>query len=245
MALTPSRHGGADPRMPRSAESGTLPALNIKSKSHPASRKTICVNGWGGARNSGTRASDCLSLKQARGVIRAAHNAHAIGLPFNRHLTIHWERAGVPDDRQATATGAFLTLGRDWLRKRGARFAWSFVRESGDGKGGHAHILMHVPPDLAVDFGRRQRSWIKRVTGRRYRTGTIRTARIGGTLRAAWTAPAVYDVNLGVVVAYLLKGASRAAGEALGVPRLEPGGSVIGKRAGWSENLGAASVRTG
>ena len=228
-----------------SIKTGTLPAININPKSHSASESYAASSGWGGARNRADRTSDFLSLIQAAGIIRAAHNARAIGLPFNRHLTIHWERADVPDDRQAAATGAFLTLGRDWLRKRGARFAWSFVRESGDGKGGHAHILMHVPPDLAVDFGRRQRSWIKRVTGRRYRTGTIRTARIGGTLRAAWTAPAVYDVNLGVVVAYLLKGASRAAGEALGVPRLEPGGSVIGKRAGWSENLGAASVRTG
>jgi hypothetical protein len=197
--------------------------------------------GWGGARNSGSRTSDWLTVKQTAEIIAAAQFAACAGFPLNRHLTIHWEAAGIPDCQAAAATAAFLRLARDWLRKRGAPFAWVWVRENGDRKGSHVHILLHCRPELARDFAAMQRRWLRRVTGNPYRPRVIRTARIGGTLTAAQTAPAVYAKNLAVVVGYLLKGASPEAARALGLMRVESGGSIIGKRAGTSQNIGRSA----
>ncbi|NNC73163.1 MAG: hypothetical protein HKN78_09860, partial [Sphingomonadaceae bacterium] len=92
----------------------------IASAARPASASSSeQKQGWGGARNRADRVSDSLSLHQAEGIVRAARRACAIGLPFNRHVTIHLERAGVPDAEAAVAIGAYLTLARDFLRKRG------------------------------------------------------------------------------------------------------------------------------
>jgi hypothetical protein len=159
-------------------------------------------------------------------------------------VTVHWEAAGVPDCHSAKATAAFLTLARDWLRKCGKPFAWAWVRENGYAKGSHVHILMHCPPELARAFSGMQRRWLRRVTGRPYRARVIRTARIGGSLRAAETNRAVYAENLAAVVAYVLKGASQEAAGKLGLVRLVCGGRVIGKRAATSHNIGRTARET-
>ena len=43
------------------------------------------------------------------------------------------------------------------------------------------------------------------------------------------------------VVGYLLKGAEPDAAQVLGLSKIEAGGRVIGKRCGWSENIGDAA----
>lgn len=239
----------------KSAASSPAPPDNTGRKQRRAT--------WGGARNRRDRTSDCLSCKQATGIMSTAQTATAIGLPLNRHITIHWERAGVPDSEAAAATGRFLKLASDWVRsracalekqskefkspavsadaKKSSTFAWLWVRENDDGdgsKGSHVHILCHVP--AGVKLGRTRR-WLSRVTGRRYRKGSILTERIGGKAQAAATAPAVYQANLAEIVGYLLKGASPDAARALGLNRIEAGGRITGKRAGWSQNIGAAA----
>lgn len=223
---------------------------------------------WGGRRNSATRTSSSLSLNQATQIIEAAQFAAAIGLPFNRHVTIHWEQAGIPDCRAAWATGRFLKLAGDWVAKRGGRFskvernrqriAWAWVRENGDRKGSHVHILLHLPVNKIAGkngrpcadntpgkqrarLGNMSRRWLRSITGKPYRVGTIKTARIGGTANAAMTAPAAYQVNLAAVVGYILKGASPVAAQTLGLERLEAGGILIGKRAATSQNVGRAA----
>jgi hypothetical protein len=58
--------------------------------------------------------------------------------------------------------------------------------------------------------------------------------------------PEHHAVNLAVALGYVLKGASAEAAERFGMDRLEPGGLVIGKRCGTSQNIGkAARQRTG
>ena len=47
-----------------------------------------------------------------------------------------------------------------------------------------------------------------------------------------------YRANLDAVLAYLLKGADVAAGEALGLDRCGEGGKIIGKRCGRTQNVG-------
>jgi hypothetical protein len=43
------------------------------------------------------------------------------------------------------------------------------------------------------------------------------------------------------VLAYVCKGVSPADAAMLGLPKQEAGGWIIGKRAGWSQNIGAKS----
>lgn len=255
MPFSDASRASGNGEFPPIAISGTAVAITNISKSARPLEAEQGFNGWGGARNHADRSSASLSLKQATGIIEAAQFAAAIGLPFNRHVTIHWERAGIADNRAAAATGYFLKLGSDRLAKlvckvvkktgenRTAlpRLAWAWVRENdagGEGpKGSHVHILLHVPAELTWS-GWRVRRWLERITGHRYRAGVIKTARIGGSLGAA---PAAYEANLAAVVGYVLKGASGDVQRALGLDRIEAGGRIIGKRAGTSQNIGRAA----
>jgi hypothetical protein len=197
----------------------------------------------GGARNRADRVSEAVSLRQALGVLRAASAAQQAGQPLNRHVTIHWGLAGLSDDTAAWATGRFLTLVRDWLRKRGLRTCWAWVRENGGGKGSHVHILLHVPSDVPWS-GQRLRRWLERVTGQKMCARTIMTTRIGGRTDTAEKAPEVYLANLQTVVGYVLKGAALDAAERLGLDTRKPGGRIIGKRVAWSVNLGRSHHTT-
>jgi hypothetical protein len=179
------------------------------------------------------RRTESLSNHHANGVIEAALHARRIGLPFNRHMTIRLEQAGIPDSEAVRAIGAFLTKFRDWLRKKGFKTAHAWVRENGRVIGSHVHILLHLPPGVTIG-AHRSRRWIEAVSGRRYRAGTIKTRAIS---------PRAYDDNLVAVVGYLCKGASDEVAEGLGLERRKPGGRIIGKRAGWSENVGAKARR--
>jgi hypothetical protein len=168
-------------------------------------------------------------------------------MPFNRHMTIHWQQAGVPDERAAWATGRFLKLAGDWIaqsdrentRGKRDRFAWAWVRENGERKGSHVHILLHLPAGIRI--GRMQRRWLRLITGKPYSAGTIKTARIGGTAGAAQSAPAAYRANLALVVSYVLKGVSFNAAREMGLDRQEAGGRIVGKRAATSQNIGRAA----
>lgn len=234
-------------------KTGTPLAAYTSSKSARPFDAKPRVSRWGGARNSASRTSDALSLEQARGIIEAAQFACAIGLPLNRHVTIHLERAGVPDCEAAAAIGKFLTLVRDWLRKGGElekqsnnsiacganSFAYLWVRENGDAKGSHVHILMHIPAGRQWN-GWRLRRWLTRVTGSPYRAGIVQTARIGRSVTSAALAPQLYQVNLAKVVAYVVKGVSWEAARELGLANTEYGGRLTGKRCATSQNIGRA-----
>ena len=220
---------------PPPARSGMVPATIHSSKVHGHLGKNAGKRGHGGARNRADRISYGLTKKQVRDILAAVVQASAIGMPLNRHWTVHWGRMGVADDKACAATGALLTLVRDWLRKQGHRFACVWVRENDDGdgsKGSHVHILLHVP--ITVRWcGWRNRRWVQRVTGRRYVPRTSRTRVIGRSTKAAETSPDAFLANVSIVTAYVAKGALKP------VPKDLTGGSglggvVIGKRCGRS-----------
>nr|WP_314446800.1 hypothetical protein [uncultured Sphingomonas sp.] len=190
---------------------------------------------WGGARNSVSRQSDSISLVKAIEVIEAAQRAIAIGKPFNRHLTVHWEKAGLTDAEAADATGRLLKLIRDWLRRYGGT-AYTWVRENGDDKGSHSHILFHVPRGLRLGLTKR---WYRTATGWKGRVpdGALLTTRIGGTANCAFSGSDWYLANLAYVVGYVLKGVEAQDGIALELERYGVGGTITGKRLSISGSL--------
>ena len=204
-------------------------------------RETDAAAGWGGARNRAGRMSDGIKLAHCLNLITAARYAAAAGLTLNRHVTIHWDKAGIPDGRAAWATGRLLKLASDWTAKGGGTVAHLWCRENGGGKGSHVHILLHVA--AGREPWRMMRGWLGSITRAPYRAGTIETNRVGGTANAWRATPEHYLHNLAATVAYIIKGASPAAAAALSLERIERGGTIIGKRCGTSQNIGRSARR--
>ncbi|WP_223176472.1 hypothetical protein [Sphingomonas lutea] len=200
---------------------------------------SACSIGRGGARNRAERVSYALSAAQIANLSAAGGYSVAIGLPFTRMLTIHWEAAGVPLSGMAKATGRFTDLLTKCLTRHGSKTAWLWVHENGDGKGGHCHLLAHVPAHLVQTVASLQRGWLRRITGQPYRARVIYSKPIGGRLGLEEGNPELHAINLDAALGYLLKGASDKAAAQFRLERLEAGGRIIGKRCGTSQNIGA------
>jgi hypothetical protein len=167
-------------------------------------------------------------LEKAIELVEAAQRAWAIGRPFNRHLTVHWAKAGLSDAQAATATGSFVKLIIDWARRHGGTcYVW--VRENGERKGSHTHILLHVPRGLSLALTRR---WYRTVTGWRGKlpSRAVKTVCIGGSARCAFAGGEHYSANLANIVSYVLKGVDKRGGTALDLDRYASGGEIQGKR---------------
>ena len=194
--------------------------------------------GRGGARNRSDRVSHALTKAHIANLTAAARHAENIGLPFTRMITIHWEAAGVPLSGMAKATGRFTDLMAKALARHGSGTAWLWVHENGEGKGGHCHLLTHVPANFISRLTSLQRGWLRRITGHPYRARVIHSKPIGGRLGLEVGNPDLHAENLASALAYVLKGASPEVASQFGLERLEPGGCIIGKRCGTSQNIG-------
>lgn len=197
----------------------------------------------GGSRNHADRESHGLTAAQILNLEEAAWFAGAIGLPLNRMITIHWESAGVPLNAMAKATGDFLDRMSKTLARHGRRTAGLWVHENGDWEGGHCHLLFHVPADLVPIVTASQRSWLRKITGRAYRKNVIHSRPIGRHLGLETTNPDLHAVNLNALLRYVFKGATAEAAYRLGLTRLKPGGRIIGKRCGTSQNIAVSARR--
>jgi len=179
-----------------------------------------------------------LTREQCEKLIAAATFAERIGLPFNRHWTVHSERAGILPERGAGFVGRLLHLAGAAAKRAGGQFAAVYCRENGNGKGEHVHILMHMPTDFTL--ANKTRSWIS-TAGGAYRARVSRVTRIGGSLKRLDPASERYRVNADCVLAYLLKGADETAAAVLGLPICGEFGWIRGKRCGGTENIGRAA----
>lgn len=227
--ITPAANTGAIRALP---QVGTHPANidNIQGCGLIARKP-----GWGGARNNALRDSLFLTLAQCEKLAAAAEYAEQLGLPFNRHWTVHYESAGI-DEANATAfIRRLLKLLGDYARRNGAQLAAVWCRENGKRKGGHVHILLHLPADLSLKGYTRR--WV-RLAGGQCRKGVSHVRSIGVNLEAAKSGSEHYRQNVANVRAYLMKGATTEAGEALGLERFGIGGPIVGKRCGWTQNIG-------
>jgi hypothetical protein len=162
----------------------------------------------------------------------------SLGLPFTRMISIHWQAAGVPLECMAKATGRFTDLMAKALARHGSGTAWIWTHENGHGKGGHCHLLVHAPARLVPLLSKLQRGWLRTITGRPYKARVILSKPIGGRLGLEHSNPALYEVNLAEALSYILKGATESAASQFNLARREPGGRVLGKRCGTSQNIG-------
>lgn len=232
----------------KAANQSELPEIGVKT----AAGTTIAIDNTtlgvaahsvsdssrGGARNHADRESHALSAAQIANLLAAGEHAKYIGLPFNRMITIHWQAAGVPLNEMAGATGRFTDLLSKALARHGSATAWIWVHENGDRKGGHCHLLVHVPANLVPVLTKLQRGWLRRITENPYRKRVIHSKPIGGRLGVEVGNAELHMVNLEAAVAYILKGVCPQAALHFGILLLEPGGKIIGKRCGASQNIG-------
>lgn len=229
------------PANPPITRTGTALAINYLTSGVAA--LSARGTGRGGARNRADRQSHALTAAQIGNLRAAERHAEKIGLPITRMISIHWQAAGVPLASMANATYRFTDLLRKALARHGSRTAWLWTHENvpgnGHEKGGHCHLLAHVPADLVPVITALQRGWLRRITGQPYRARVIHSKPIGGRLGLETGNPDLHAVNLEAALAYVLKGASPEAASKFGLERLEPGGRVIGKRCGTSQNIGA------
>lgn len=229
------------PANPPIVQTGTALAINYLTSGVAA--LSAEGTGRGGARNRADRESHALTAAQIGNLKAAERHAEKIGLPFTRMISIHWQAAGVPLEGMAKATYRFTDLLTKALARHGSGTAWLWTHENvpgnGHDKGGHCHLLAHVPATLVHVVTALQRGWLRRITGQPYRARVIHSKPIGGRLGLEAGNPDLHAVNLEAALAYVLKGASPDAASQFGLERLEPGGRVIGKRCGTSQNIGA------
>jgi hypothetical protein len=237
-AINPQRHTKACFR-----ETGTEGAVSYLTSGVIGLSAT--KNGRGGARNRSDRESDALTAAQIDKLRAAESHAAKIGLPLTRMITIHWQAAGLDLAGLAKATGHFCDLLGKALARHGSRTAWVWVHENCGPKGGHCHLLVHVPAGLVSVVVGLQRGWLRRITERPYRKRVIRSKPIGGRLGLEKSNPALLAINSKKALAYLTKGANAQAASKFSLEILEPSGRIIGKRCATSENIAAKARRQG
>lgn len=230
------------PTNPTIARTGTAIAVNYLTSGVAA--LSARDSGRGGARNRADRESHALTAAQIGNLKAAERHAKKIGLPFTRMISIHWQAAGVPLAGMAKATGRFTDLMAKALARHGSGTAWLWTHENAPGKGhdkgGHCHLLVHIPADLVPLLVALQRGWLRRITGQPYRAGVIYSKPIGGRLGLEMGNPDLHAVNLEVALGYVCKGASQSVLDSFGIDRAhKPGGLIIGKRCGTSQNIAA------
>ena len=198
-----------------------------------------CSTNKGGARNRADRTSDALTYAQIANLTAAERHSRAIGLPFTRMITIHWQAAGVALADMVKATGRFLDLLTKALARHKSKTAWLWTLENGDRKGGHCHLLVHVPAALVPILTKLQIGWLRRITGKAYRARVVHSKPIGGRLGIEVGNPELHAVNVAEALGYVLKGVDAQGAAIFGLTRLEAGGRIIGKRSATSQNIGA------
>jgi hypothetical protein len=219
---THTRERGISPRRKRAADNqGTSRAKGT----------------WGGARNRRDRVTTALSQRHAEGVLQAMAVADLGGMPLTRHWTVDYERAGIADRDGAAFVGRLLAIVGRFARVRGGRFAAVWVREVGRRNGAHVHIAFHLPRGWRLGYLTRR--WIK-AAGGKYRQSVSLIRPIGGSVNCAWTSPDLYRENLERLGNYLTKGSDSTVAAELGLELLKPGGAIIGKRWGRTQNLASA-----
>ncbi len=231
-------HFGAHSDPVSTFETSPFPQLGEVSKALTGGKQR------GGARNRANRESYALTAANISNLRAAKGHAEWIGQPFTRMITIHWESAGVPLVNMVQATSRFVDLLSKTLARHGCETTWLWVLENGDDKGGHCHLLAHVPADLVQIVTDRQKRWLRRITGKPYKKDVIFSRPVGLLLGLEESNPDLHAINLEVAFGYMCKGAPQDVLNAAGIIRAhQKNGRVIGRRCSTSQNIGPKARR--
>jgi hypothetical protein len=191
------------------------------------------------------RTSDYLTAVHVDGIHLAIEHAELIGQPLNAFLTVHWgkwsspiEKLGPFEVTTQRRQGRLLICIRHWLVRRGARLTCVWALEA-QHVGVHSHILIHIPRRKLAAFTREIPRWLgvgvlPRDQWRQFNSKTY-TQAVGED--GIWRLDRIY--NLVGLERYILKGAQGA--RLGGGIKYVPQGRIVGKRCGFSNNIGPAA----
>jgi len=180
------------------------------------------------------RVSHFIKRRPAVNIHHAVRYSQRIGLPLNRFVTINFDLTSCASSRASHAFRKLLTQRfAPWLRRSSEgnqsvppTYVWAI--ECG-GRQTAVHWLVHVPRGMYRSFDRKIRAWLM-------------------SLLDAPPEPHAINVkpihNLTGLRRYVLKGVDPAWAKHLGVRHVDQG-MTIGKRSGFSKNLGPAARKRG
>jgi hypothetical protein len=179
------------------------------------------------------RASHFINRRPAVNIHHATKYADKIGVPLNRFITINFTLADCPRELAARLLQKMISQRfAPWLRRTASvkiplTYVWTLEAAGGQMA---AHLLVHIPKPLMTEFEARLRQWL---------CGLFGVEEIDSSVLH------IRDVdNLVGAKRYLLKGIDPVWADHLAV-RPVAQGMVIGKRSGFSRNLGPAARKRG
>jgi hypothetical protein len=175
-----------------------------------------------------TRVSHFINRRPGANFHHATRVSERIGLPLNHFITINFTSAGARPDLAVQLLQKMITQRfSPWLRRTAKTemevpptYVWCMEAAAGQMS---AHMLLHMPDCLMPEFTLRLHQWLSRLLGIEVISPSV--------LKIV----SVY--NLIGVRRYLLKGIDPAWAGHLGINPVNQG-KVVGKRSGFSRNLG-------
>jgi hypothetical protein len=207
------------------------------------------------------RVSKSLSVSDFRTLYTSTATANLAGWVLNTFATVAWRvDAQCSESFAAQCHDLLLGLMRAWFRDQrkkwpGLPFAAIWVKEVGRTLGLHSHFLVHVPHELRFDF----RRWLERAAHRLVEAPNLNPFLLQEGRRLVHVSPN-FDADTHEqwnVFRYMMKGLDPDAllmlrhdethikhlvREFGGVP-VSSQGTVIGKRAGNTHDIGPAALR--
>lgn len=185
--------------------------------------------------NTGSnRATNFIRRYPAVNIHHATRYAERIGLPLNRFVTINFDLTECAPGRASHSFRKLLTQRfAPWLRRSASikeqvppTYVWTIEAAGGQTA---LHWLVHLPQQIHGAFDHRLSDWMAALTGGSLEAGAIKIKPIHSIVG---------------LKRYVLKGTEPVWAKHLGV-RPVPQGVVIGKRSGFSRNLGPAARQRG
>jgi hypothetical protein len=175
--------------------------------------------------------SDCIRGSAHRSIVEAIDLAEKIGRTLNVCADINWSRTDADDDREGKHGAAWRKAAGRWLRHHGAGgLTGYYVREAPDAavRRPNTHHSIHVPMHLLDRF-------------KRDAPGFLPKAARPLDCDAVYVQPIMpTDQDRRNRHEYLLKGTHPKARVKMKRRRI-PQGRVIGKRCGFTEDIGPAA----
>lgn len=180
--------------------------------------------------NSRNRQSLQIGRKPAANLHHATRFAERIGQPLNQFITINYTKTACrPEDASARFRLLLASWFARWLRRhprnrKACQPTYVWVLEAAGGQTA-VHWLVHIPRGLIREFWSMVPQWVQATVGPDIEPSTVKHRRIH---------------NVTGLKRYVLKGMDPHFARAWKI-RPSPQGMIVGKRSGFSRNLGPAA----